>query len=131
MTKIKLADGTIVNASDVVLEKGILKITTSENTVEELAGIFSNKENTSIITLMTESGKECGYKKGFTSFAGIIYDSEGNKTVEMFQPKDVTEQRISNAESIISEVSQRTASLEEQNMMLIECVLEMSEQVYA
>lgn len=50
MTKIKLVDGTIINANDVILENGIFKITTSENTVEELAAIFSDKSNTSKIT---------------------------------------------------------------------------------
>lgn len=110
MTKIKLSNGTIVNASDVQLVNGTLKITTSELTVEELAEIFSNKENTSLITLMTESEIETGYKKGFTSFAGINYDAEGVKTVELFQPKDVTEARISNAEATANLASANAAS---------------------
>jgi hypothetical protein len=100
MTKIKLTNGTILNISNVELLNGTLKITTAELTVEELAQMFSNKENTSLITLMTESGLESGYKKGFTSFAGITYNSEGLKTVELFQPKDVTEARISNVEAV-------------------------------
>lgn len=99
MTKIKLTNGTIINAETVELVNGTLKITTNEHTVEELAKLFSNKENTSLITLMTESSIESGYKEGFTSFAGITYDSEGLKTVELFQPKDVTEARISSAEA--------------------------------
>lgn len=99
MTKIKLTNGTIINASNVELVSGVLKISTTESTVEELAEIFSNKEKTSLLILMTESGVESGYKKGFTSFAGINYDAEGVKTVELFQPKDVTEARISNAEA--------------------------------
>ncbi len=98
MTKIKLADGTIINADSVELVNGALKITTVEKTVEELAEIFSDKTKTSLITLMTPSEKETGYKTGFTSFAGINYDAEGVKTVELFQPVDVTEARISNAE---------------------------------
>lgn len=110
MTKIKLSNGTIVNASDVQLVNGTLRITTSELTVEELAEIFSNKENTSLITLMTESEIETGYKKGFTSFAGINYDAEGVKTVELFQPKDVTEARISNAEATANLAKANAAS---------------------
>lgn len=55
MTKIKLADGTIINASRVELVNGVLKITTADHTVEELAALFSNKSNTSHITLLTES----------------------------------------------------------------------------
>lgn len=112
MTKIKLSDGTIINATDVVLENGILKISTTEHTVEELAGLFSNKENTSLITLMTESEKETGYKAGFTSFAGINYDADGLKTVELFQPKDVTEARISNAEGAANLANEKSVELE-------------------
>ena len=103
MQKIKLVNGMIINVTSVELVHGVLRITTAEETaekltVEELADIFSDKSNTSLITLLTESGAESGYKTGFTSFAGIIYDAEGNKTVELFQPVDATEARISNAE---------------------------------
>lgn len=98
MTKIKLSDGTIINASNVEMVNGVLKITTTDLTVEELAALFSDKSKTSHITLLTESDVESGFKAGFTSFAGINYGTDGAKTVELFQPKDVTEARISNAE---------------------------------
>ena len=113
MTKIKLVDGTIINAESVVLVSGVLKITTEEHTVEELAEIFSNKENTNLITLMTESEIETGYKTGFTSFAGIDYDSEGLKTVKLFQPVDVTEARVSHAEGSANEAIMKTEELED------------------
>lgn len=112
MTKIKLSNGTIINVNDVVLENGILKISTTEYTVEKLAKMFSNKENTNLITLLTESEVESGYKKGFTSFAGIIYGSDGLKTIELFQPKDITEARLSNAEAIANLARDNAASLE-------------------
>lgn len=114
MTKIKLSNGTIINAIDVVLKNGILKISTTESTVEELAEVFSNKENTSLITLMTESGIETGYKTGFTSSAGINYDAEGVKTVELFQPKDITEARLSNAEASANLANEKAKALEEE-----------------
>ena len=112
MTKIKLVDGTIIDAVEVVLESGILKISTLEKTVEELAEIFSDKEKTNLIIFMTESEKQTGFKKGFTSFAGIKYDSEGLKTIVMFQPIDATEERISNAEGAANLAEQRTGELE-------------------
>lgn len=111
MTKIKLTDGTIINASAVEVVNGTLKITTTENTVEKLAEIFSDKNKTNYIILLTESDKECGYKTGFTSFAGINYDTEGNKTVELFQPKDVTESRLSNVEGATSQLTVTTDNL--------------------
>ena len=100
MTKVKLLNGTIISAQTVELVEGVLKITTTEHTVEELAEMFSDKENTNLITLMTESEIESGFQTGFTSFAGILYGADGLKTVQLFQPADVTESRISNAEGV-------------------------------
>lgn len=94
MTKVKLLNDVIVNASKVELDNGVLKITTTEGTVEELAELFSNPENTERITLLTESEIESGYKTGFISFAGIMYEADGVKTVELFQPVDTTDDRI-------------------------------------
>lgn len=112
MTKIKLTNGTVINADSVDLINGILKITTKELTVEELATLFSDKNNTNHITLMTESGLETGYKTGFTSFAGINYDANGTKTVELFQPKDVTEARLSNVEATTNSVANSVTDVE-------------------
>lgn len=111
MTKIKLVNGTVINADSVELTNGILRITTTELTVEELATLFSDKENTSLITLMTENGTETGYKAGFTSFAGINY-VDGAKTVELFQPKDVTEARLSNVEATTNSVASSVTDVE-------------------
>ena len=125
MTKVKLVNGTIVNATDVKVVNGTLKISTTDLTVEKLAKLFSDKENTSLITLMTEADVECGYKTGFTSFAGIEYNADGVKTVELFQPVDVTEKRIAEAEgkavqatNAANAANAKTAALEEQNVVL-------------
>jgi hypothetical protein len=112
MTKIKLTNGTVINANSVDLTNGILRITTKESTVEELATLFSDKSNTSLITLMTEGGVESGYKAGFTSFAGINYGADGIKTVELFQPKDVTEARLSNVEANANSVANSITDVE-------------------
>lgn len=112
MTKIKLVNGTIINAETVELVNGLLMISTKEHSVEELAELFGNKDNVSHIILMTESGKESGFKVGFTSFAGINYDSEGNKTIELFQPIDVTEARVANAEGIANQANTNVNGLE-------------------
>lgn len=112
MTKIKLTNGEIINAESVELTNGILKITTKELTVEELATLFSNKENASLITLMTVGGVESGFKSGFTSFAGINYGTDGSKTIELFQPKDVTESRLSNVEATANSVINSVTDVE-------------------
>lgn len=112
MRKIKLLDGTIIEITEKSLINGILKISTKEKTVEELAELFSNKENTSYIAILSRNDVEIGFNKGFTSFAGITYDTEGVKTVELFQPKDVTEARISNLEGVTNETKNTVASVE-------------------
>lgn len=98
MTKVKLVNETTINADNIDLVSGALQITTSEHSVEELANIFSDKSNTCLLTLLTEADVESGYYEGFTSFAGIIYNAEGSKVIQMFQPKDTSESRISSAE---------------------------------
>lgn len=112
MTKVKLVNGEIINALKVKMENGFLKITTEESTVEELAELFVDKENTNLITLMTETEIESGFKVGFTSFVGIEYDANGFKTIAMMQPADVTEERISNAEGTINLVNEEVLELE-------------------
>ena len=112
MRKIKLLDGTIIEITEKSLINGTLKISTKEKTVEELAELFSNKENTSYISILSRNDVEIGFNKGFTSFAGITYDTEGVKTVELFQPKDVTEARISNLEGVTNETKNTVASVE-------------------
>lgn len=100
--KIKLVNGTIINTSGAGTINGSLQISTTDLTVEELAELFSDKENTSYIELLTENGEKCGFKTGFTSFAGITYGADGVKTVELFQPVDVTEARLANVESAVN-----------------------------
>ena len=111
MTKVKLVDGTIINANSIELENGVLKITTTDRTVEGLVALFGNKENTNLLTFFTESGKESGFKTGFTSFAGIVYMADGSKVVELYQPANVTEVRLSSAEGIANQAINSTAEL--------------------
>lgn len=111
MTKIKLVDETILSASSVDLIGGVLKITTSEHSVEELAKMFCDKENTNFITLMTESELESGVQIGFTSFIGVTYNAEGLKTIHLMQPADVNEMRISNAEGTANHAFAETMEL--------------------
>lgn len=125
MTKVKLVNGIVLNAVSVELVNGVLKIATTDHTVEELAAMFADKSNTSLITLLTENEVESGFKTGFTSFAGITYGADGVKTVELYQPADVTEARLSNAEGAANAANatagaanEKAAALEEQNAVL-------------
>ena len=120
MTNVKLVNGAIINALEVKMENGFLKITTEENTVEELAELFADKENTNLITLMTETEIESGFKVGFTSFVGIKYDANGVKTVSLMQPSDVTEARLSNAEGLANQSIAKATALEERVVVVEE-----------
>ena len=112
METIKLSNGTIINISNIDFVNGVLKISTPDSTVEELAEMFSDKNSTSLITIIARSGRTIGCKKGFTSFAGITYDTDGIKTIELFQPVDTTEARISNTESMVNQVSNNLTDIE-------------------
>ena len=113
MTKIKLTNGVTLEAMDVELLNGILKITTADSTVEELATLFSDKKNTSRIVLLTPSGAESGYKYGFTSFAGICYGVDGVKTIELFQPVDDMEARVAKVEGNASAATSEIVKIED------------------
>ena len=112
MDKIKLANGTVISVSNIDSSDRTLKISTTDFTVEELAEMFSNKENTNYIVIMTESEKETGFKIGFTSFAGINYDNDGVKTIELFQPIDDMEARVSNIEGVASKTTNGLTDVE-------------------
>lgn len=126
MAKIKLGNDVIINALVAeVTSKGMLVIETTDLTTEELAALFSDKENTSCITVMTEEEVVLETKVGYTSYSGIIYGADGTKTVKLFQPADATEARISNAEGTAnaaltsaSENKEMTAVLKEQTAVL-------------
>lgn len=112
MDKIKLANGTVMSVSNIDSSDRTLKISTTDFTVEELAEMFSNKENTNYIVIMTESEKETGFKIGFTSFAGINYDNNGVKTIELFQPIDDMEARVSTIEGVASKTTNGLTDVE-------------------
>ena len=114
MSKIRLVDGTEITITNIELVKGNLNISTTELTVEELHSIFWNKENTSVIILLTDNGVETGYKTGFTSFAGITFDTEGVKTVILFQPKDTIEARLSDAEGRVAVTETKVSDAQEE-----------------
>lgn len=112
MDKIKLVNGTVLNVSNIDSSDRVLKISTTDFTVEELAEMFANKENTNYIVIMTESEKETGFKIGFTSFAGINYDNDGVKTIELFQPIDNMEARVSNVEGVAHQTNNSLTDVE-------------------
>lgn len=98
MMKILLANEKIINISNAEQENGVLSLTTSENTVEELAELFENNENTNHIVLLTEANVEARFWNGFTSFIGIKYQTDGSKTIELMQPISETEKKVADLE---------------------------------
>lgn len=119
MDKIKLTNDLIISIENIELINGTLTISIREGfSVDELIEIFSNTNNTSVITIMTESEMEVGFKTGFTSFAGINYQADGLKVIELFQPIDETEARLANAEATANLATAMANDLVEQNEML-------------
>lgn len=119
MDKIKLANNLIISIENIELINGTLTISIREGfTVDELITIFSDINNTSVITIITEDEIEVGMKTGFTSFAGINYHADGLKVVELFQPVDDTEARLAQAEATAQLATAMANTVAEQNEML-------------
>ena len=118
MDKVKLVDGTLLSAESIELINGVLKISTRDNTVDGLVGLFSDPANTHTIVILTNDDVECERKIGFTSFAGIHYSADGLMTVEMFQPTDDMELRVASAEAAASAANSTAEVLVEQTEIL-------------
>lgn len=124
MTKIKLVTGEIIACESVEIIGSVLHFTIKDKmTSEELAVLFKDKEKTSNIIFLTESGKVSGNREGFTSYAGQNIDENGVITVLLIQPRDVTEARISSAEGTAHQASAKADAVQEETQASIEQVV--------
>lgn len=104
---IRLVDGTTyaVESTEIVGDHLEIKMSTVEKSVENIETIFDNQEsNLARIGLEQPEGDEYGHFSNFTKYGGIFKDPDSEiATVYLIQPVDVTEQRITNAESVSAE----------------------------
>lgn len=60
MQLIQLLDGSIVGIESIETINGNLEIVIADKTAEEIQGMFQNKANLSVISLLTDSGIQSG-----------------------------------------------------------------------
>lgn len=96
--KIRLVDQTEYDVVRNDIVNGCLEIEMENKTAEEMQTIFSNASNLSHIDLIANDDKVYGEFDNWTKYGGVLLN--GSSCVAMLtQPADVTEQRITKAES--------------------------------
>lgn len=96
--KMKLIDNSVYGILRAEVVNGRLEIDIKEKTAEETQLIFSEPANLNIIELLTDTGEVYSQLSGWTKYGGVILNGE-IKTALLTQAADVTEQRITAAES--------------------------------
>lgn len=101
---IRLVDGTThaVESTEIVDSHLEIEISTEGTTLENIEAIFDNQaSNLARIGLEQPEGEEYGHFSNFTKYGGIFKDPETDLAkVYLIQPVDVTEQRLTTAESV-------------------------------
>ena len=104
---IRLVDDTThaVESTEIVDSHLEIEISTEGTTLENIEAIFDNQaSNLARIGLEQPEGEEYGHFSNFTKYGGIFKDPETDLAkVYLIQPVDVTEQRLTTAESVSAE----------------------------
>lgn len=104
---IRLVDGTTypVESTEIVESHLNIDMSISDTSLEHIESIFENNStNLARIALEQPEGEEYGHFSNFTKYAGIFkHPDEDIATIYLIQPIDVTEQRLTSAESFAAE----------------------------
>ena len=104
---IRLVDGTThpVESTEIVESHLNIDMSISDRSLEDIESIFENNStNLARIGLEQPEGEEYGHFSNFTKYAGIFkHPDEDIVTIYLIQPVDVTEQRLTSAESFAAE----------------------------
>lgn len=96
--KIRLVDKTVYDVIRADIIDGRLEIDIQNKTAEEAQEIFSVPGNLFNIELMTDEEDVFGELPGWTVYGGVLTLGDV-KTVILSKPADLTEERVTNAES--------------------------------
>lgn len=96
--KIRLVDKTIYTVSRAEIVNSRLEIDFTDKTAEEVQEIFSVPANLKTIELLTDSKEKFGELPGWSVYGGVLLNDE-TKTVILTKAVNVTEQRLTSAES--------------------------------
>lgn len=146
--KIKLVNGTIYDVKRADVTYGRLEIDFEVKSAEELQEIFNVPGNLVLIELLTDDEEKFGELTGWTVYGGVMLNGK-IKTVILTKETDTTAERLARAEAgaiaanvaamtareISEEVEDQIANIQkettEHNTLMEECLIEMSEVVYA
>lgn len=96
--KIRLVNKTIYDVTRCEIVNGNLEIDYENQTAEEVQTIMSVPVNLSTIELLTDDNAVYGVLEGWTKYGGVLLNGTV-KTAILIKPADVTEERLTTAES--------------------------------
>ena len=122
--KVVLNDATELQVQSVDIESDALKLKflSAVASQEKLADIFNDPQKTKRIVVQENEKKVAEYEN-YTKMDGIMVYTGGILEPVLYRNGETTEEKI-------AKLQEANTALKEQNDMLTQCILEMSELVY-
>lgn len=122
--KVVLNDATELQVQSVDIESDALKLKflSAVASQEKLADIFNDPQKTKRIVVQENEKKVAEYEN-YTKLDGIMVYTGGILEPVLYRNGEITEEKI-------AKLQEANTALKEQNDMLTQCILEMSELVY-
>ncbi|MDY5790903.1 MAG: hypothetical protein SPL91_05310 [Oliverpabstia intestinalis] len=122
--KVVLNDATELQVQSVDIESDALKLKflSAVASQEKLADIFNDPQKTKRIVVQENEKKVAEYEN-YTKLDGIMVYTGGILEPVLYRNGETTEEKI-------AKLQEANTALKEQNDMLTQCILEMSELVY-
>lgn len=122
--KVVLNDATELQVQSVDIESDALKLKflSAVASQEKLANIFNDPQKTKRIVVQENEKKVAEYEN-YTKLDGIMVYTGGILEPVLYRNGETTEEKI-------AKLQEANTALKEQNDMLTQCILEMSELVY-
>lgn len=122
--KVVLNDATELQVQSVDIESDALKLKflSAVASQEKLADIFNDPQKTKRIVVQENEKKVAEYEN-YTKLDGIMVYTGGILEPVLYRNGETTEEKI-------AKLQETNTALKEQNDMLTQCILEMSELVY-
>ena len=122
--KVVLNDATELQVQSVNIESDALKLKflSAVASQEKLADIFNDPQKTKRIVVQENEKKVAEYEN-YTKLDGIMVYTGGILEPVLYRNGETTEEKI-------AKLQEANTALKEQNDMLTQCILEMSELVY-
>lgn len=128
--KIIFNDATDLQVQSVYVDaSGALRIKTISATQEQLREFFSDQMKTKKITV-EERGQTIAVYENYTTYEGTMVYAAGILEVCLYKAGETLMEMLQKVKEENADLQKQCNILAEQNEMLQECILEMSETVY-